>query len=88
MDRGEPPDDPGAAAIQEVAGLRGAASPLTSGSVADRDTPTSGDVPPEQALPTPAESWQRNIEILDLVTQIREARRRRLEEQGPDRPRR
>jgi len=35
---------------------------------------------PEQVLPTPAESWERNIEILDLVNQIREARRRRLEE--------
>jgi hypothetical protein len=39
--------------------------------------------PENPAAPTAAESWRRTTEILDLVSEIREARRRRLESEQP-----
>ena len=38
---------------------------------------------PEEVVPTPAESWQRHIRILETLEKIRETRRRR----APERPR-
>ena len=39
--------------------------------------------PEDPAAPTAAESWRRTTDILDLVSEIREARRRRLESERP-----
>jgi hypothetical protein len=51
--------------------------------VSKRETDERQATPEEEAVPTPAESWQRHIRILETLEKIRETRRRRPAAERP-----
>jgi hypothetical protein len=52
--------------------------------VSKRETDERHATPEEEVVPTPADSWQRHIRILETLEKIREGRRPRP---GAERPR-
>ena len=52
----------------------------------DRKTRRPADDADKRAVPSAAESWRRNVEILDLVNRIRDARARRAAARNARRP--